>query len=171
MYGLWIRKAAGWKRLTSGQFIPRDPVWLRHQKAIIYAADRNGLWQSDANDGSTHLLTRAPGYIESPFCSPDGNTIVYTVWEPHEASVWAQPLGGGAQGARLLLHNARHPIISPDGRSIAVERSDDTAEGGWQTALYSFDDMQPLRSAPHIPGGLAPALAAGRRRAYLCRYR
>ena len=141
------------KRLTSGQFIPRDPVWLRHQKAIIYAADRNGLWQSDANDGSTHLLTRAPGYIESPFCSPDGNTIVYTVWEPHEASIWAQPMGGGAQGARLLLHNARHPIISPDGRSIAVERSDDTAEGGWQTALYSFDDMQPLGAVPHIPAG------------------
>ena len=34
-----------------------------------------------------------------------------------------------------------------------MERSDDTAEGGWQTALYSFDDMQPLGAVPHIPAG------------------
>jgi Tol biopolymer transport system component len=141
------------QKLTSGVFIPRDPVWLRHGRAIIYAADRNGLWQTDAGDGATHLLTRAPGYIESPSCTPDGRLIVYTVWEPHEPSVWAQPPAGGAQGARLLLHNARHPIISPDGRNLVVERSSDTAEGGWQAALYSFDDMQFVRSIPHIPAG------------------
>jgi Tol biopolymer transport system component len=141
------------QKLTSGMFIPRDPVWLRHGQSIIYAADRNGLWQTNATDGATHLLTRAPGYLESPSCSPDGKLIVYTVWEPHEASVWAQPPAGSAQGARLLLHNARHPIISPDGRSMIVERSDDTADGGWQIALYSFDDMQFVRSIPRIPPG------------------
>jgi dipeptidyl aminopeptidase/acylaminoacyl peptidase len=53
----------------------------------------------------------------------------------------------------LLLHNARHPIISPDGRSVVVERGDDTADAGWQTVLYSFDSMQFIRSIPHIPAG------------------
>lgn len=152
---IWLVDPANGRlqKLTSGVFIPRDPVWLRHGRSIIYAGDRNGLWQTDVSDGATHLLTRAPGYIESPSCSPDGKVIVYTVWAPHEASVWAQPPGGSAEGARLLLHNARHPIISPDGRSIIVERSDDTAEGGWQAALFSFDDMQLVRSIPHIPAG------------------
>jgi Tol biopolymer transport system component len=91
--------------------------------------------------------------VESPVASPDGNTIVYTVWEPHEASIWSLSFAGGPQGPRLLLHNARHPIISPDGRSIAVERNDDTADNGWQTVIYNFDEMTPIRAVPHLPAG------------------
>jgi dipeptidyl aminopeptidase/acylaminoacyl peptidase len=140
------------KKLIAGNSAPRDPVWLPREQAVAYAAEKNGIWQSNSRDGSTRLLTRAPGYVESLACAPDGTSIYYAVWETQEVSVWVLPLGGAVNGPRRLLHNARHPVLSPDGKYIAVEQSDDLAERGWRTSVYRLPDMQ-LVATPHIPVG------------------
>ena len=58
-----------------------------------------------------------------------------------------------AADSETILHNARHPIISPDGRSIAVERSDDIAEGGWQDSPVQLRRHAAVSTgAPHSRG-------------------
>jgi Tol biopolymer transport system component len=147
------------RMLTQGPSVNREPVWISHQRAIAFASERNGLhaiWRLDIDDGKYRLLATAPEYAESPVCTPDGKTVVYTAWELAGPAIWSTPSEPGFAKPKLLLHNARYAVLSPDGRYLAAEEllnPQDSA--GWRAAVYKYPDMTFVRAMPQIPTGSA----------------
>jgi Tol biopolymer transport system component len=155
---VWLIDPAGARprMLTSGPFINRDPVWMPHHNAVAFAAERNGLsgvWKLELGDGSYHLIAKAQGYVESPDCAPDGKQVAYTIWRANEASIWLASTEDSNRPPHLLLHNARHAVISPDGKLIAVETGDSNVEVGWRAAVYNLSDMKLIREFPRVKTG------------------
>lgn len=143
-------------QLTSGNSVDRAPVWVPHQGAVIFVSDRDGapgLWRFDPATEAYRLLARDPYYIESPVCSRDGKWVVYTSWKTNEPAIWMAPTTAGSFGAKLLIPNARHAVISPDGSRLAVEVLDGNAGAGWRVAVYSLDGHTFIQNLPGIPPG------------------
>jgi serine/threonine protein kinase/WD40 repeat protein len=143
-------------RLTAGASTDRNPVWIPHQKSVIFVSDRDGspgLWKFDPETESYSLLARDPGYIESPACLPDGKSVIYTGWSNNEPSIWMASTTAGTSGTKLLIRGARHAVISPDGSRLAVEIVDKAGARGWRVAIYNLNTQTLIEDLPNIPPG------------------
>jgi eukaryotic-like serine/threonine-protein kinase len=143
-------------RLTAGASTDRDPVWIPRQRSVIFVSDRDGspgLWRFDPETDSYSLLARDPGYIESPACLPDGKSVIYTGWRNNEPSIWMASTTAGISGTKLLISGARHAVVSPDGRRIALEVVDKTGASGWRVAIYDLNTQALIEDLPGIPPG------------------
>jgi Tol biopolymer transport system component len=79
----------------------------------------------DSHHAQPHRLAPGDEPEFHPSWSPDGINIVFVTWADNTAGqVWIAPLKGGAP--RQLTHSAAfytHPVFTPDGKSVLVERS------------------------------------------------
>jgi Tol biopolymer transport system component len=142
--------------MTDGRSVYREPVWLPHHRSFVLASHRegtSGIWRFDLKDGSYHLLASSHGYLETPSCSPDGERVYYTDWDLNEPSIWVTSTGGGTNGPQRLLPDARHPIISPDGQSMAVEFVDKSTKSGWRVAVIDLESLDVKASYPQVLAG------------------
>jgi dipeptidyl aminopeptidase/acylaminoacyl peptidase len=90
-----------------------------------------GLWRVD-RDGRNPLQL-APGSVNFPMVTRDGNEVVFSSPASGQQTVWRIPLAGGS-GSPLVneaIGLAGFSDVSPDGHSIAMFRG-----GGWAVCDY-----------------------------------
>jgi Tol biopolymer transport system component len=143
-------------QLTDGGSIDRDPLWIPKQNSVIFISDRDGspgLWRFDPDTEAYSLLARDSYYIQSPACLPDGKSVLYTGWRTSEPAIWTASTTAGSAGAKLLIRGARHAVVSPDGKRLAVEVLDQNAAAGWRVAIYDLNGRKFVQQMPNIPPG------------------
>jgi Tol biopolymer transport system component len=115
-------------------------------------------------DGSGARLLREGDRINSPDLAPDGSWIVF------EANVGGKPviwkLAPGGHPVPMTAQVSRHPMISPDGRWVAMyywpERQDAPRQlivlspgGGEQKYSYALPDDGQIQALRWTPDGRA----------------
>ena len=122
------------------------PRWSPRGDAVAYAADVNGVFQ---------IFTRKPGSTDStqhtrhgfdcltPFWSPDGTRLYYTVLDVTDRTeIWTVAIAGGEP--ERLLEQAAYGALSSDGRTLAFLRCA-LGEGACSVWLSSPPGAQPSR--------------------------
>jgi hypothetical protein len=77
-------------------------------------------------------------------CSPDGKWVVWGSKFDSEKGVWKVPMEGG-NSVRLSDAEAEHPIISPDGKTIAYSYEDPSANPPQGVAIMAFEAGPPTK--------------------------
>src|SRR5512134_2446951 len=101
----------------------------------------------------TTSVVVSEGTSMSVSISPDGRTLAIDL----QGTVWTLPASGGAAKAVTDFYNdARHPVFSPDGRTIAFQGYRDGGYDIWaispdgsnqrQLTRGPFDDREPAWS-------------------------
>ena len=105
------------------------------------------LYVQDRAGGAPRAVAGVEGMAFQPAWSPDGRTLVYVTWSGEGAkdadaggALWAIPAAGG-KPRRLSQTSAYYsePVVSPDGRSVAVLRATSIER------LQSASDLQASR--------------------------
>jgi lipopolysaccharide export system protein LptA len=122
---IWVMGSDGSnpKQLTSNAegdflFLPRVSPDGHY---IVFPSLHSGLvqlWRMDSDGNNPKQLTDSFAGVGSD-CSPDGKWVVWGSKFNSERGVWKVPMEGG-NSVRLSDAEAEHPIISPDGKTIAV---------------------------------------------------
>ena len=89
-------------------------------RSFVFVSDHGGttdLWLRQIAGGEPVRLTNDAAEETNPAYSRDGETIYFTRIDATGSSIWRMGALGGQ--ARRLLGNARLPVPSPDGQSIA----------------------------------------------------
>ncbi len=128
----WPELSGKLRPLTAGQ--PRqvtrteswdgDPCLSPDGGRIAYASNAAGnldIFVVDARGGNPIQLTDYPGADSEPTWFPDGRSLAFVSDRGSESGVWKLGQLGG--GATLLVPDAVHPAISPDGMQVAFSRS------------------------------------------------
>ena len=104
--------------------------------------------------GQYRRLATAQEYVESPVCTPDGGTVIYTAWDLVGPAIWSAPTDPARGTAKLLLRNARYAVLSPDTHRLAVEENlDQRGFGDWRVAIYEYPAMKFVEAMPQTPAG------------------
>ncbi len=82
------------------------------------------IYIADASGGAPLRLTEHAAADSDPTWFPDGKSILFTSDRGSAPDLWRAPVDGGA--AELLVPDARHAAVSPDGRRIAFSRFDES---------------------------------------------
>ncbi len=94
------------------------------QSGNFVFSTHNQIWRADDNGGGLKQLTTEPENI-FPVCSPDGKTVFYDHVDKGKSRLWRVGIDG--QNAVQFADKAYvQPIISPDGRHLAVYDWEDT---------------------------------------------
>lgn len=85
------------------------------------------LYVQDRVGGSPRAVAGVEGMAFQPSWTPDGRSLVYVTWSGESdggGALWSIPAGGG-KARRLSPASAYYsePVVSPDGRSVAVLRA------------------------------------------------
>jgi eukaryotic-like serine/threonine-protein kinase len=154
---LWLIDPSGrqMRELTDKRWAPRDSVWLPHHRSVVFTAQQgqsNGIWRMDLDEGTFTQLVKWPDYLGAPASTPDGQHVLYAAWGPYQAGIWIAPTQAGQEAPRLLIPNARNPVVSPDGTEIAAEAFDGNSNT-WITSIFDFATLQRRAVFPSIPAG------------------
>jgi Tol biopolymer transport system component len=144
------------KIMTDGRSVHREPVWLPRHRSFVLASHRegtSGIWRFDLKDASYHLLASSDGYVEMPSCSPDGTLVYYTAWDLNSPSIWVAQSEKGTTAPQRLVVDARYPIVSPDGKSMAVEFVDKSTKSGWRISVLDLRSLEVKANFPQILSG------------------
>ena len=146
------------------------PAWSLGGDRIIAARRDEEGWSLVRlrADGSGEVETLlGPGAERvSPYAtSPDGTSLVYTVWpqeRPESGDVWLLPLDGGAPRALLSTPSSEtQPELSPDGRWMAYVSEE---AGGREVYVTEFPESRTrtLVSSGASGAAFAPVWREGR---------
>jgi len=145
---IWLMGSDGSnpKQLTSnagGNFLPRVSPDGHY---IVFFSDRAGsfqIWRMDSDGNNPKQLTDSPLEGFGSDCSPDGKWVVYGKFGT-EKGIWKVPMEGG-NPVRLSDAEADHPIISPDGKTIAYSYEDPSANPPQGVAIMAFEGGPPTK--------------------------
>lgn len=144
---------AGWtpRQLTSAPGWEAEPAISPDGSLIAYASDQSGnpdIWLIDVRGGESLRLTTDPAADTNPAWFPDGSAVAFERANGAQTSIWKVPRLGGTP--HLLVDDAAHPTIAPDGLRVAFTRRGDSgfgrigvarlAQGGAGSFLTSDDD-------------------------------
>jgi serine/threonine protein kinase len=121
-----------------------DAVWSPDGKSIAYLKTVDGTPQLmvRALDSAIPVqLTKGQVRITHAFWSPDSTLIYYTGWTG-KGELWGVSPSGGRSAK--ILENLRNAAISPDGKTLAIWRSEE-ANGNLKSSLWI---SSPPGSAP-----------------------
>jgi Tol biopolymer transport system component len=122
-----------------------NPSGCADQNLVFYVATDGGnrrIFRIDLKSGKQEAVTNG-GSESWPRCSPDGTWFSYTsLYNPTSAILRVDSTVENAK--RLTSGLSMHPIISPDGHTIAcIYRADQKA--AWRVSLISSDGGSPLK--------------------------
>lgn len=120
---LWVRQIGGGQpiRLTLDNSDNVQPDFAPDGTQIVYRSERDGggIYTIPTLGGEARLIAR---YGRNPHFSPDGTRIAYWVGDRQAVSnIYVVSANGGQPKAlsfRPVLHTARYPIWSPDGKYL-----------------------------------------------------
>src|SRR5262249_46716956 len=111
-----------------------SPIWSPDGTRIVYGSFRNGkggLYVKPANNAGTEERLIESSFTMLPMSwSPDGNSIVYEVLDPHTSNkLWVLALSGDRKPSALLQtpFPQSHGQISPDGKWLAYYATEGSA--------------------------------------------
>jgi Tol biopolymer transport system component len=126
---LWIINADGTRheRLTEDQARNRWPSISADGRFIVYSSRRSGqyqIWRTDSDGRNAKQLTDAPEKGFQPRITPDGQFVFYQMERPGLGrTIIKIPMDGGEPV--MLADRAGEFAISPDGKMVAYETSDE----------------------------------------------
>jgi len=111
------------RQLTAGAAWEAEPAIAPDGSLVAYAAEEAGnvdIWLVDAHGGDPLQLTHDPAVDGTPAWFPDGSAVAYASNLGDRPAILKVPRLGGSPV--LLVADATHPTISPDGTRIAFAR-------------------------------------------------
>ena len=120
---------AGWtpRQLTSAPGWEAEPAISPDGSLIAYVSDQAGnpdIWLADVRGGEPLRLTDDPAADGNPAWFPDGSAVAFDRTTGAQAAVWRVPRLGGTP--HLLVADAAHPSVAPDGLRLAFTRRGDS---------------------------------------------
>ncbi|MFL6215128.1 MAG: protein kinase domain-containing protein [Blastocatellia bacterium] len=128
---IWTANAdgSGQKQVTPDPGLEGRPVTTPDGRYIVFVSNSTGtshIWRCDMNGGNLKQLTNGAG-DSSPSCSPDSRWVYYSsMLTPPRRQVLKVPIDGG-ESVPLNDMTCSRPVVSPDGRQIAVTFIDEKA--------------------------------------------
>ena len=139
---IWFMDGAGInsRQLTFNKQTCVEPALSRHDsERLVFACYSTGkphIWRIDQDGNNLKQLTSG-GYEDWPDFSPDGQSVIYHSAESSGDRIWKLSIDGGS--STLLTDKiARHPVFSPDGKSIACFTKDEGST--WQLTVLPVAD-------------------------------
>jgi Tol biopolymer transport system component len=121
-YELWImdRDGSGARQLTTGEGVSWYPRVTPDGRYIVFSSNRTGtfhIWRIDLDGRNLKQLSDGTGET-LPDCSPDSQSVVYSIMGTIVPTLWSVSINGGAP-RQLTQVSSTQPAVSPDGKSIA----------------------------------------------------
>jgi serine/threonine protein kinase len=147
---VWTTQLSGSnaKQLTFDKHSCLDPAVARDDsKHIVFSSYVSGtshVWRME-KDGSNPKQLTSGLYEDWPSVSPDGREVIFHSVETAGDRIWRVSIEGGPP-ASLSDRAARHPVFSPDGKSIVCYLREEG--GSWVLAILPSAGGQPIKTFP-----------------------
>jgi Tol biopolymer transport system component len=131
----------GQKQLTAGAGRNYAPAVTPDGRYVFFHSNRSGSWQlwRMERDGSNPVqMTKDQEESNWPEVSPDGKWVLYQHNTAGTPTVWRMPVLGGA-ASQITTALSMRPVVSPDGKSIAVWQKEDKPNAPWKIAIVPFE--------------------------------
>ena len=131
----------GQKQLTAGAGRNYAPAVTPDGRYVFFHSNRSGSWQlwRMERDGSNPVqMTRDQEESNWPEVSPDGKWVLYQHNIAGTPTVWKMPVNGGA-ASQVTTALSMRPVVSPDGKLIAVWQKEDKPNAPWKIAIVPFE--------------------------------
>lgn len=145
---IWMMtgQGTGNKQLTPDSSSNNFPSVTSDARYVIFLSDRTGftnVWRMDADGNNEKQLTKGEDDTW-PWCSPDGQWVVYHSLAAGMRTLRRVSINGG-DSEQLTDYSAVCPVVSPDGRWISsYYRS--KAKAPWRLAIIPFDGGPPVQT-------------------------
>jgi Tol biopolymer transport system component/DNA-binding winged helix-turn-helix (wHTH) protein len=150
MPGVWITGAdgTGRRQLSDIKSYAIRPMVSPDGRYIVFASDQTGypnIWRIDIDGRNLKRLTT--GTFEAmPYCSPDGQWVVYTSMAAG-VSLWKVPIDGG-ETAQLTNKWTRGAVVSPDGKLMVCWYRDDQQSSQMKMGIFPIEGGDPVKVFP-----------------------
>lgn len=150
---IWIMDSEGRnkRQLTSNAGVNAYPSVAPDGSAIIFNSNRGNdpsvfqVWRMNLDGSNPRQLTQGTSAFY-PVISPDGKWVVYAALsETGKPNLYKLPIDGG-EPVQLTRNLSVWPKISPDGKFIACQYSDEQQVALPKIAIIPFDGGTPLKT-------------------------
>ncbi|HKS28621.1 MAG TPA: protein kinase [Pyrinomonadaceae bacterium] len=152
VWDIWIMNADGTnrKQLTGGAGQNIEPAVSPDGRYIVFTSTRAStvdLWRINLDGGNPLQLTKEAFATNASF-SPDGRWVVYALGGRGTHRIWKVPVEGG-EPRGLFNKPSYRPVVSPDGRWVAVFYNDSPNPYNdffRKIAVFSFEGGAPVKT-------------------------
>jgi Tol biopolymer transport system component len=147
MPGVWITGAdgTGRRQLSDIKSYAIRPMVSPDGRYVVFASDQTGypnIWRIDTDGRNLRQLTN--GTFEAmPYCSPDGQSVVYTSMSSG-VSLWKVSIDGG-ETAQLTTKWTRGAVVSPDGKLMVCWYRDDHQSSQIKMGIFPIEGGDPVK--------------------------
>jgi eukaryotic-like serine/threonine-protein kinase len=138
--------------ITDDSYLKAWPESSPDGKFLIYSSTQDGvfhLWRLGKDNVKSTRITSGTSAEEEGVISPDSKWVIFTSLKNGERTLWRVPSEGG-EPKPISDRPAMRPSISPDGRLLACEYSQD-ATSGMKAAILDAKTGKLLKIFPAIP--------------------
>ncbi|MEK6335859.1 MAG: protein kinase [Acidobacteriota bacterium] len=145
---IWVVSddGTGNKQLTPDSSTNHFPSVTSDARYVVFLSDRTGVmnvWRMDPDGKNEKQLTK--GQDDTwPWCSPDGQWVVYHSLVQGKRALHRVSINGG-NPEQLTDYSSVCPTISPDGRWISCYYRLE-AKAPWKLAIIPFDGGPPVQT-------------------------
>jgi Tol biopolymer transport system component/predicted Ser/Thr protein kinase len=129
-------------QLTMNAGNNQDPAVSADGRTVVFSSDRNGgrnIWRMNIDGSNPKQLTNGNADFV-PQITRDGKWLLYESEGAGQLRIWKQPLAGGTPQP-LIDRAAGRPVVSPDGKWVAIIAFDEAA-GRFDIAYMPIDGGQ-----------------------------
>ena len=146
---IWVMDSdgSGQKKLTSEDKYVQSAVC--EAGFIVFSSSRANIrqiWRMDLDGSNQKQLTGGYGDYGDyfPSCSPDSKWVLYQNNSNPVPTIWKVSIDGG-DPVQLTDRFSVRPIVSPDGKLIAIRYINDPSSRKFGTALIPFEGGEPVK--------------------------
>jgi serine/threonine protein kinase/Tol biopolymer transport system component len=122
-----------------------QPAVSPDSRTVVFSSDRNGrfnIWSMNVDGSSPKQLTDG-GSDSNPRITRDGKWLLYESQSAGKLRIWKQPLAGGTSQP-LIERTITNPIISPDGKWLAIYALDEAVDR-FEIAYMPIEGGEPTK--------------------------
>ena len=141
---LWMQDADGktTRQLTYEHNKNFRPTISPDERHIVFVSTRAGIasiWRMDDDGTQLKQLTSGP-YEDMPAITPDGKWVIYRTG----INISKVSIDGGSP-VELFDKSALYPVVSPDGRRLALFTNDHPESQEWFLEVYDLHSLKPVK--------------------------